>query len=235
MGNAVLSLRPGCRIAARLCRLFPAGQTVLRAHRKPGRRTAALLMGALLCAALSGCARYPERADDGAAWERSWEMMGAAMGVEPPGGSLTLLENTVVLAADDTYYATWVSGEASPYVNADGAETELYPAQMYLLLYGCADGARAAAMVDDWLARERERYTVRDMRQETHNAQAYTVLVYDVASDGNPYERGASAFGVFGHYAVSAEYTCTAEDTSDAAAVLSGFLDGCHYSASALR
>lgn len=36
----------------------------------------------LLALSLSGCARYPDRADDGTLWDKDWEMMGAAMGVE---------------------------------------------------------------------------------------------------------------------------------------------------------
>lgn len=140
-----------------------------------------------------------------------------------------------MLATDDTYYATWVIGAGEPYVNADGEETELYPAQLYLLLLGCGDSSYAASAVSEWLAREKESYQVREAVQETHNAQAYTVLYYDVSSETNPYERGASAFGVFGRYAVAAEFTCTAAYDGDEAAVLSDFLDGCHYCAAAIR
>ncbi|MCR5824995.1 MAG: hypothetical protein K6G54_00360 [Oscillospiraceae bacterium] len=193
-----------------------------------------LLAGSLaLLLLLSGCARRPERADDGARWEEDWEMLGSVMGVEAPGHELRLLDNASVLAGEDTYYATWVVGEGAPYTNADGEATELYPAQLYLLLYGCADAAQAEQTVGDWLARERGQYAVLETQEQTHNAQPYTVLVYDVVSETNPYARGASAFGVLGRYAIAAEFTCTADYEGDAAEVLSDVLDGCHYSAAA--
>lgn len=194
-----------------------------------------LAMTLLLMLSLSGCSRYPEYADDGTPWGQDWEMLGTAMGVEAPGNGLTLLENTVVLAAEDTHYATWTIGESQPYVNAAGEETELYPAQMYLLLYGCADAERAGDAVDEWIARERESYSVRETREAERNGQRYTILSYDVTSAANPYDRGASAFGVFGHYAVVVEFTGTADYDGDAEKVLSKFLDGCHYSAAALK
>lgn len=195
----------------------------------------ALLMLMLLALSLTGCSRYPDRADDGAAWDRDWEMLGTAMGVETPGDGLTLAENAVVLAADDTYYATWTVGESRPYVNEDGDEIDLYPAQMYLLLYGCENAARAGDAVADWIERESVSYAVKETRTESYNGQEYTLLIYDVASETNPYARGVSAFGVFEHYAVVAEFSCTDDFTGDEQAIMARFLGGCHYSAAAVR
>ena len=78
-------------------------------------------------------------------------MLGAALGVEEPEYGFTLLDNNTALAADDTYLATWASGEAIPYVNADGDDTEIYEAQIYLLLMGCKDRGSAQANVDNWI------------------------------------------------------------------------------------
>ena len=176
-------------------------------------------------------AKYPSQAADGSAWDENWTMLGAALGVEEPGNGLVLLDNNTALAADDTYLATWASGEAIPYVNADGDDTEIYEAQIYLLLMGCKDAANAQANVDEWIARTGETYAVTDTRAETCNSQEYTVLAYTCGSDTNPYHRGVSAFAVFENYAVSVELTCLEEYAGDEAAILTAFLTGCHYSA----
>ena len=187
-----------------------------------------------LCAmlTLTGCSgKYPERAADGSAWNRDWTILGTVLGVEEPGNGLTLSENPVVLTGDDTHYATWTIGEAAAYTNEDGKETELYDAQLYLLLYGCADEAGADEAVADWIEREQEVYQITDVVSENCNGQAYTVMLYEVGSDTNPYARGAVAFGVYENYAVSAELTCVDSFTGDAHEILTVFLNGCHYSA----
>lgn len=176
-------------------------------------------------------AKYPSRAVDGTAWDENWTMLGAALGVEEPGNGLVLLDNNTALAADDTYLATWASGEAIPYVNADGDDTEIYETQIYLLLMGCKDGDSAQANVDNWINRTGGTYAVTDTRTETYNGREYTVLAYTCGSDTNPYSRGVSAFTVFENYAVSVELTCLKEYSGDEAAILAAFLTGCHYSA----
>ena len=175
-------------------------------------------------------AQYPEKAADGAAWDKSWEMMGAAVGIEPPGG-LTLLANNSILAGSDTYYAAWTAGEAAKYTNADGDEVDLYPAQLYVLLYGCADAAEAEATCADFLAREKATYTVQDERTETHSAQDYTVLDYTGGSADNPYDRGSSAFAVRGNYVLVAELLAQDSFDGDLPQILADFLDGVHYDA----
>lgn len=173
--------------------------------------------------------RYPDAADDGTAWNRDWEMLGTVLGVEEPGDGFTLLNNDTALAGDDTYYASWVNGEATDYTNAEGKAVDLYPAQIYLLLYGCADEAAAGEAMADWMAREEETYAVRERRDQTVNGHDYRVLLYDCGSDTNPYSRGASAFGLYGKYVVIAELTCTEAYSGDEAAILTRFLGCCHY------
>lgn len=187
--------------------------------------------GALVLLLNSFEARYPSQAVDGTAWDENWTMLGAALGVEEPGNGLVLLDNNTALAADDTYLATWASGEAISYVNADGDDTEIYEAQIYLLLMGCKDRDSAQANVDNWITRTGETYAVTGTRTESCNGQEYTVLTYACGSDTNPYHRGVSAFAVFENYAVSVELTCLKEYTGDEAAILAAFLTGCHYSA----
>src|SRR5699024_2897646 len=191
----------------------------------------ALILALIAAGSLVDFSQYPSAAADGAAWDKNWEMMAKAVGIEAPGGGLTLLTNNSVLAGEDTYYASWTAGEPAPYTNADGDEVDLYPAQLYVLLYGCADQAAAESACADFLAREQETYTVQDQRTEEHNAQRYTVLDYTGGSAGNPYGRGSSAFAVRGNYVLVAELLAQVSFDGDVSRMLSAFLDGVHYSA----
>lgn len=186
----------------------------------------------LLLLTLTGCGgQYPEQAADGAAWDRSWTILGTVLGVEEPQNGLTLLENPVVLTGDDTHYATWTLGEPNSYVNEDGHDTDLYPVQLYLLAYGCADEENAQKVVDEWMEREQGTYEVMETVQETCNGQTYTLLMYNTKSEKNPYSRGVAAFTVCGKYAVSAEVSCTDTCDEDERSLLIQFLNGCHYNA----
>ena len=191
----------------------------------------ALILALIAAGSLVDFSQYPSAAADGAAWDKNWEMMAKVVGIEAPGGGLTLLTNNSVLAGEDTYYASWTVGEPSPYTNADGDEVDLYPAQLYVLLYGCADPAAAESACAGFLAREQQTYTVHSQRTEEHNAQRYTVLDYTGGSAGNPYGRGSSAFAVRGNYVLVAELLAQDSFDGDVSRMLSAFLDGVHYSA----
>lgn len=190
-------------------------------------------MAVLLCLLfLTGCgASYPKQAADGSEWDESWTILGTELGVEAPGNGLTLGENPVVLTGDDTHYVTWTIGDPTSYVNEDGHDTDLYPAELYLLLYGCADETNAQQAVDEWINREKKTYQVSETKQITCNGQDYTLLVYNTQSESNPYSRGVAAFGVHDNYAVSAELSCTAEFEGNEQEILAQFLNGCHYAA----
>ena len=187
----------------------------------------AIIVGAALL--VPSFSRYPDVAVDGTKWDRSWEMLGTMLGVEPPGDGLRLLNNDTALAGDDTYYASWVTGESTDYTNSEGKAVDLYPAQVYLLLYGCADETAAKEAYDDWMAREEATYTVRERREASHNGVDYELLLYDVTSDTNPYSRGVSAFALCGHYVIIAELTCTEAFEGDEVGIMDRFLDRCHY------
>lgn len=191
----------------------------------------ALILALMAAGSLVDFSQYPSAAADGAAWDKSWEMMAKVVGIEAPGDGLTLLTNNSVLAGEDTYYASWTVGEPAPYTNADGDEVDLYPAQLYVLLYGCADQAAAESACAGFLAREQETYTVQDQRTETHNTQDYTIIDYTGGSAGNPYGRGSSAFAVRGNYVLVAELLAQDSFDGDVSRMLSDFLDGVHYSA----
>ena len=175
--------------------------------------------------------KYPDFAADGAAWSEDWTILGSALGVEEPGDGFVLLDNNSILTADDTYLASWASGEPTAYVNADGDDAELYEAQLYLLLVGCKDAENASIARDEWRKQEESTYNVLETRAEIHNGQEYTILIYEVASDANPYARGATAFGTRNNYALTAELTCREDYSGDAVAILGAFLDGFHYNA----
>ena len=193
------------------------------------------ILTALAALLLAGCGKYPDTADDGTVWDENWEMMGRVLGVEEPGNGLVLLENNSILTGDDTYYATWAVGGPADYVNADGEETDLYEAQLYLLLYGCSDEEAAEAAMAEFIGMEEKNYDVSQRRTETHKGQAYEMLVYECVSDTNPFARGVSAFGIYENYVISAEFTCLGSYSGDVEQVLADFLEGCHYSSQLLK
>lgn len=189
---------------------------------------------ALLCLSLSlllaaGCQRAPTATRDGEPWSEDWIRVGAVLGVEPPGNGLTLLDNKDALAASNLYYAAWTIGERTDYVNADGDTVDLYDAQLYLLLEDCKTEEDAAADAADWQAMEEASYQVTDTVTLVCAGQEFTVLVYEVDREDNPYARGAVAFGVYETHAVNAELTCQDSFEGDALAILTEFLDGFHY------
>lgn len=190
-----------------------------------------MLALALCLLALSGCSAAPSQAADGSAWSEDWTTLGPVLGVEPPEHDLVLLDNNTALTANDLYYAAWTIGSPSAYINADGQETDLYEAQLDVLVYGCADGEHAQAAVEEWQTRQDERYTAVSRQEEFHNGQRYTAASYQCGSETNPYSRGISAFGVCGKYAVSMELNCRERFSGDEAEILADFLDGCHYGA----
>ena len=192
-------------------------------------RFISVLLLAVLLLGLCGCAKYPETALDGTAWNRDWVMLGTVLGVEEPGNGFVLNQNASVLTGQDTYYATWTVGEPTDYVNEDGKTVDLFPAQIYLLLYGCVDENAAEQAIADWMGRQQDSYTVESTEKQSINGVDYSILHYRCGSDTNPYDRGASAYGRYGAYVVSAEVTCVEEYEGDPAGILTDFLQGCHY------
>ncbi len=185
-----------------------------------------------LCLTLTGCSRsVPAKAADGTDWDESWTTLGNVLGVEDPGNGLVLRDNNEALSVTDMYLASWTIGDGVPYTNEDGDEVILYPARLDMLVYGGKDEAAAREALEDWAARQAETYDVTATEGQTHNGQDHTVSTYTCKSDTNPYDRGISAFSVYGSYAICAELNCQDGFTGDEAAILNDFLDGCHYAA----
>ena len=193
------------------------------------KKIALLILSVIIAVSLTACSKYPKTDLENNAWNREWEMLGTVLGVEPPQNGFTLLENDTVLTGDDTYFASWVSGEPTKWTNDAGKETDLYPAQIYLMLYGCGDEDAAKEALNDYLSKEESTYTVQDKFEETVSGQTYTCITYTCGSETNPYSRGISAFGLYQNYVINAELTCTESFTGDEESLLFDFLGGCHF------
>ena len=190
----------------------------------------AVLLPILCLVLFSGCGtKYPAQTSLGEPWDESWEILGSTLGVEEPGGGFVLLDNNSILTAQDTYLATWVHGDPVDYLTADGEDAKIYEAELFLLLQGCKDNENAQIAVNAWIDLANESYSVSKTWTETHGGQEYTILTYTVASGTNPYSRGISAYAIFENYAMSAELACLDSYAGDIAALLTDFLDGCHY------
>jgi len=189
------------------------------------------LLAGVLCLSLAGCGQnIPVMAADGAKWDDSWVSVGGILGVDTPEG-LDSRENNDTLGVNGMYYATWSSGEAEPYVNEDGENTDLYDAQLYLLLAGYKEAGKAEDSAVEWLDMASKQYNVENTFTATYNGQDFTVITYTFDSETNPYARGASAFGVYRNYAISAELSCRDRFVGDEQAILADFLENCHYAA----
>ena len=89
----------------------------------------------ILLLGLCSCERYPAEAVDGTPWDKNWTMLGSVLGVESPGNGFTLQDNNLAMAANDSYLATWTSGEPKEFVKEDGTDAEYYDARIYPELF----------------------------------------------------------------------------------------------------
>ena len=188
------------------------------------KKPAVYFLAGVLCLSLAGCGQnIPVAAADGAEWDDGWVTVGGIVGVDTPAG-LDSRDNSDTLSINGMYYATWSCGEAEPYV-------DLYDAQVYMLLAGSKSAEEAEADAAEWLEMATGQYNIETTATETYNGQTFTVITYTFSSETNPYARGASAFGVYRNYAVSAEISCQETFDGDAKAILTDFLENCHYAA----
>lgn len=189
-----------------------------------------LLLPACLILFLTGCTSTPKNAADGQKWQEEWTKIGTSIGIEVPD-QLTLLEQKDTLAADGLYYATWVSGDSVPYKNSDNKTVDLYDAQLYFLTDEAESKEKAKKRYDVWLSAAKENYNVDTEKSVTLNGQTYTLITYSCTSKDNPYDHGISAFGICGTTTVCTEFTCLENYTQDLEALLTEFLNGCHFAA----
>ena len=196
------------------------------------RKCVMLLFAGALCLGLTGCAAGlpPDQAADGSRWDESWTTVGNVIGVDAPE-NMALRGNNEALAVNGMYYAAWSMGESEPYTNEDGEDVELYDAQVHLLLGRYQSGKEAENTLTQWKDMASLQYVIGSAVEESHNGVDFTIITYVFESESTPYARGASAFGVYGNCAVSAELTCREYFDGDAVQLLTSFLDHCHYAA----
>lgn len=135
-----------------------------------------------------------------------------------------------MLAADGLYYATWVTGSSVPYENSDGKAIDLYDAQLYFLASETPTDDSAREHCNSWLAAAKENYEIKSEDTIICNGHSYTLITYHCVGEDTPYDRGVSAFAACGSTAVCAEFTCLENYEGDLEAILTRFLNGCHYS-----
>ncbi len=188
------------------------------------------LFSIFLCLLLSltACSSRPTETVDGQKWQENWTQIGNILGIDAPE-QLTLLDNKEALAADGLYYATWVTGNSTPYENSDGNTIDLYDAQLYLLASETNDEESAIKNCQTWLSSAEDNYEIQSKDTITCNGQTYTLISYNCVSEDTPYDRGVSALGVCGTSAVCAELTCVESYSEDLTPLLTEFLNNCHY------
>jgi len=59
---------------------------------------------------------------------------------------------------------------------------------------------------EEWLSLAGEQYQIDSEETVSYNGQEFTVITYRLTS--GPYASGASAFGIYGNYAIGAEFSC---------------------------
>jgi len=193
------------------------------------KKTFLLIVICSMLVGLTGCgAKMPAMAVDGTFWSKDWITLGRTLGVEEPGHGLTLRDDK---AAKNMYYTAWSIGEAQSYVNTSGEETNLYDAQLVLLLAASGTSEEAQMSVDEWLDMAADNYTVTDTARQICNGQEFTVLTYTFSSNTRPFSQGVSAFTTFKNWAISVEFACQDTFEEDVWEIVADFLEHCHYAA----
>lgn len=195
------------------------------------RITCASILMIVLPLLLTGCSILPSIFDEDTdnAVNSEYITVGSHLTVHNTDERLTLLHNMDTLSSDGLYYASWTTGSAEPYENADGDTIDLYDAQLYLLLGEYQNAETAESNLDDWLNAGQSNYDVISEETVIHGGQTYTLITYSFNNEENPYARGVSAFGVYENCAICIELTCREEYSEDLHDMLTAFLDRCSY------
>lgn len=188
----------------------------------------------ILCIAflLTGCSYFPSflEGEEEDTWADSGSVaVGKCLTIQNTANRLDLQKNIDTLSADGLYYAAWTIGDSESYENGDGETVDLYDAQLYLLLGEFPTDGEAQEAMDKWLAAGKTNYEVLSEEEIVCNGQPYILITYNCVSENNPYDRGVSAFGVYGENAVCIELTCKEEFGEDEKEILVEFLEGCAY------
>lgn len=182
----------------------------------------------ILSLVLTGCSlpQTPDVAADGTPWGDDWTNVGAVLGVEPLEG-WTSQRSEDLLADVGMYFAAWTWGEGE----TDSEGSKHYPAQIFLVLSGCADDAAAQAQLSQWQALAAETYRTEAPQTLEHTLGTFTVIPYRTAGEDASFDLGLSALAVIGAFAVNVEISCREDAGLDPEAVLTDFLNACHFAA----
>ncbi len=189
----------------------------------------------ILCIAIFSLAGYffissPMEQTSGDTWANSGYLkVGKNLTIKNADNTLTLLESKDVLSANGLYYATWIMGESTPYVNSEGITVDLYDVQLYLILSEHKNAAEAGNDMTKWMDLGRNNYEVLTEEEIICNGQPYALITYNCVSEDNPYARGISSFGVCNNDAICIELTCRENFEEDLKSILTVFLDNCSY------
>ena len=188
----------------------------------------AISLALLAVLLLTGCAAQTGPSNEELGWDEDWVRVSSLLGVEPMA-AFTLSENKDAMGIYGLYYATWVTGEARDYTNADGEDAQLYDAQIYVLLQQNKNADEARAALEEWIGLEKETYEAGETLTETYAGQEFDLFLLLRAGEDNPYTHGAAAFAARDGWAISVELLCQDSFEDDARTCLIQFLSGFHY------
>lgn len=188
-----------------------------------------------LCIALFSLAgyffiSYPQEQAGEDTWENSGFLkVGHSLIIKNTDDSFRLLDNKDVLSANGLYYAAWTMGESHPYTDTEGKTVDLYDVQLYLILSEHKNSAEAGKDMNKWFDLAKSKYEILTEEETLCNGQPYSLITYICAGEANPYDRGVSAFAVYGNTAMCFELTSKDIFDEDLRSILISFLDNCVY------
>lgn len=192
-------------------------------------KTKYIIFSLCLALILAGCSFTPQNEPD-PAWEETGVItVGNVLTVQKSDERWKLLSNIDTLTAEGLYYAAWSIGE-NRFEGDDGEDAvNLYDAQLYLLLGEFPDESTAGQNMDKWLDVAKANYEILSEEEISCNGQPYLLITYNCVSKDNPYDNGASVFGVRKKHAMCIEMTLAEDFDEDAKTLLIDFLNNCTY------
>lgn len=178
-----------------------------------------------LALVLTGCGSDTPQTN----WDENLTIIAPFLAAEPMEG-FAFGESDDIFGISGVYYAAWTNGEARSFTNAEGEDTVIFDAQIYVVAQECRTEEEAQQNITAWKAREKQNYQVSEELGITLNNRSYTMLTMASGNEGNPYGSGAAAFTVSGTNAICVELVCSDGFVENPRAVLEVFLNGLHFS-----
>ena len=174
---------------------------------------------------MAGCGSHEPQTN----WEENWTVIAPFLAAEPMEG-FAFGESDDILGISGVYYAAWTNGEERSFTNAEGEDTVIFDAQIYVVALECRTEEEAQQNIAAWKAREKQNYQVSEELGITINNRNYTMLTMTSGNEGNPYGFGAAAFTVSGTNAICVELVCSDSFAGNPQVALEAFLNGLHFS-----